>query len=92
MKQRHLSLRLGWQGDIGEDAGGCLVGHSKEPEMTSLSMTGEMDKLPVIHADDGKRGSRQTYTAFAYIVMDRLKIQCEIKKAGARLRFMTQCH
>lgn len=42
--------------------------------MTSQSMTGEMEKLTVLHADDGKRCSRQTYTAFAYIIMDLLKI------------------
>lgn len=55
-----------------EDVSGDKACHSKKPEVTCLSMTREMDKPNVIHADDGQIHSRQkSYSGFAYITMDR---------------------
>lgn len=55
-----------------EDVGGHEVCYSKKPEVTCLSMTGEMDKPNVTHADDGQIHSRQKSEAgFAYIAMVR---------------------
>ena len=36
-----------------EDVGGGQVCHSKEPEVTYLSMTGKIDKPHLINADHG---------------------------------------
>lgn len=42
-----------------EKIGGSRACPGTEPEMTYLSVTGEMNELNVTHADDGKICSRQ---------------------------------
>lgn len=55
-----------------EYGGGNEVSHSKEPEATCLSVTGEMDRPNGTRADDGQIRSRQKpYPGFACITTDR---------------------